>query len=94
MEEVTKGLKAHRAPRSGPKADKKALADKKKRGLSTEKTNHKARRALPQASLRKLPSISAAVAASVRRLAVLTAAWAGVHLLLRCPLEAREDAQG
>jgi len=89
MEEVTKGLKVHRAPRSGPKADKKALADKKKRGLSTEKTNHKARRALSQASLRKLPSTSAAVAASV-----LTAAWAGVHLLLRCPLEAREDAQG
>lgn len=34
----------HRAKQSGPKAAKKTLADKKKRGLSTEKTNTKARR--------------------------------------------------
>ena len=43
MDAVTKGTKAHRAPQAGPKAEKRKKADKKKRGLSVDKVNHKAR---------------------------------------------------
>ena len=45
MEAVTAGLggKTHRKQRAGPKAEKRKLADKKKKGVSTEKTNPKAR---------------------------------------------------
>ena len=46
MDAVTgKGVKAHRAPQAGPKAEKRKKADKKKRGLSVDKVNRKARAA-------------------------------------------------
>ena len=43
MDAVTKGVvgKAHRKQRAGPKAEKRKLADKKKKGVSTEKNNPK-----------------------------------------------------
>ena len=46
MDAVTgKGVKAHRAPQARPKAEKRKKADKKKRGLSVDKVNRKARAA-------------------------------------------------
>ena len=42
MEDLTKGIKKHRAPKSGAKADKKKAHDKKKRGLSTDRHNPRA----------------------------------------------------
>jgi hypothetical protein len=46
MEAITgKSVKAHRAPQAGPKAEKRKKADKKKRGLSVDKVNRKARAA-------------------------------------------------
>jgi hypothetical protein len=41
MDGATQKQKAHHKPQSGPKADKKKFADKKKRGLTTERHNPK-----------------------------------------------------